>query len=229
MTAIHKGPSLGDTCRRYEAALENFGRSCFDLLANEAAFQAWYAASVMQEFGLTRVYREIIFDREHLLAAPGTGEVAAFVTSKSELRPDLCVSWYPGVDARHHSTRNGGTAAELLARMAVVTELKVTASTKDDIGWAPLRKDLAKLGIFAAAAASSPTGAELATYLVVLDNRAQPAERGRPFGDYPDELITDDEVLGVVRASWPAGIPLATLAVLRREGATFYRGLSRPT
>jgi len=41
--------------KRFEIALSNFGRSCIDLQANEKAFQAWFAACIIQEFGLSYV------------------------------------------------------------------------------------------------------------------------------------------------------------------------------
>ena len=37
---------------RFEIAVENFFRSAFDLQANEAAYQAWYATSVIAEYDL---------------------------------------------------------------------------------------------------------------------------------------------------------------------------------
>jgi hypothetical protein len=36
---------------RFEVAVENFSRSCMFMRANEKAFQAWYAAYAIQEFG----------------------------------------------------------------------------------------------------------------------------------------------------------------------------------
>lgn len=42
---------LDRLARRFEIAVENFFRSTFDLRANEVAFQAWFAASVIAEFG----------------------------------------------------------------------------------------------------------------------------------------------------------------------------------
>jgi hypothetical protein len=42
--------NLARVAARFEIAVGNFVRSAFDLAANEKAFQAWYAASVIQEF-----------------------------------------------------------------------------------------------------------------------------------------------------------------------------------
>ena len=44
------------------------------LQANEAAYQAWYAASVIAEFGVSRVYREVRLMRTQLaeLVSPET-------------------------------------------------------------------------------------------------------------------------------------------------------------
>lgn len=67
-------------------------RSAYDLSANEKAFQAWYAASVIQEFGLSRVYREIHLMKSELVELVPTHILKGFERG-NELFPDLSVSW----------------------------------------------------------------------------------------------------------------------------------------
>ncbi len=89
---------------RFEIAVENFFRSAFDLQVNEAAYQAWYAASVIAEFGLSKVYREVHLIRSQLadLVSP---EIVVGFEKGNELVPDLSVSWEEAIDARHTQAR----------------------------------------------------------------------------------------------------------------------------
>lgn len=66
MTRSYMSGELDRLATRFEIAVENFFRSAFELQANEAAYQAWYAASVIAEFGLSRVYREVHLSRKQL-------------------------------------------------------------------------------------------------------------------------------------------------------------------
>jgi hypothetical protein len=91
--------------KRFEIALSNFGRSCIDLQANEKAFQAWYAACIIQEFGLSHVYREIHLWKSELFASSRPNEMTIALKKGNELFPDVSVSWLPDIDVRHSSTR----------------------------------------------------------------------------------------------------------------------------
>ena len=77
---------------RFEIAVGNFMRSCIDLQANEAAFQAWYATSVAAEFGLARVYREIHVTRDELAEiTPNAIRLPDLTEKGNEFFPDLSV------------------------------------------------------------------------------------------------------------------------------------------
>jgi hypothetical protein len=104
--------------------------------ANEAAFQAWYAAAVIQEFGLARVYREIHLWKRGLLELAGSDTLAEELGDGAELFPDLSVSWLPDIDARHSSTRDEAVRSPglMLHEFAIVSEFKVTGSTKGPSG-----------------------------------------------------------------------------------------------
>lgn len=155
---------------RFEIAVSNFGRSCLSMRSNEKAFQAWFAACVIQEFGLSRVYREVHLDKKQLFIGLDPHPYWDGLRKGNELFPDLSVSWDPDVDTRHSSNRKDD-AAQMLRRMAIVSEFKVTGSTSDATPRAHVLRDLQKLTLFATA--RSRGGAEergCAHYMVVLDN-----------------------------------------------------------
>ncbi len=174
MATSKSAQQLEQLCDRFEIAVENFGRSCVGLRANEAAFQAWYAASVIHEFGMSRVYREI-----HLAKGSGDGDLLdgwneddkerlpKGIKTGNELFPDLCVSREPNIDARHSSTRDAWAARKMLENLAIVTEFKATGSTKSSTPRSHVKTDLIKLGVFAKCRGSASA---LATYMVILDN-----------------------------------------------------------
>lgn len=180
MSLTSEKSELKKVQHRFEIAVNNFGRACSGLLANEKAFQAWFAASVMQEFGLSRVYREVHLrktDLSELVPAfpPDFGKVIGL--DGNEVFPDVCVSWSPEVDARHSESRHTSiqNAGNMLCQLAVVSELKVFCSTKSGTSRTDLKKDLIKLSLIrsaydAACRRDNITGRGLATYLIVLDN-----------------------------------------------------------
>ena len=226
MTNEENSEQLKRLCGRFEIAVGNFGRSCGHLLANEKAFQAWYSAFVIQEFGIARVYREIHlmkdhlfeeFDREHELTSGG-------LSSGNEVMPDLSVSWEPDVDARHSVTREESVfeAKDLLREFAIVSELKVTGSTKTVTPISAIRRDLAKLMLIQHASPLNPEQREdsgkngLACYMVILDNarRAQKTDSKRPeykhtYGKRLVELLEEVE-----EWNWPKGVRMPTIILL---------------
>ena len=205
-------------CRRYEIAVENFGRSCMSMRANEAAFQAWYAAAVIQEFGLARVYREIHLWQRDLLELAGSEDLAEQLGTGAELFPDLSVSWLPDIDARHSSTRDESVRSpgRMLHEFAIVSEFKVTGSTKTPTSPKMIRRDLAKLAVFAAAhRRAAPHERPLATYMVVLDNHTNPEGSPRPhYG--PDRM---SHLLEVAAGLWDPGVTPPTVIALRPNGS----------
>jgi hypothetical protein len=198
--------NLERVTQRFEIAVTNFARSAFDLFANEKAFQAWYAASVIHEFGISRVYREIHLMKSQLDKLVGP---LPELEKGNELFPDLSVSWDEGIDARHTVARPPElNAGGMLSQLAVISELKVTGSTGKPTSPRAIRIDLTKLGVFAAAVdqVAVSTGVfsrGLAPYLVVLDNHRLPG--GRPSGRFgPDRFA---RLLSLVAESWPAVWP----------------------
>src|SRR5687767_6792669 len=132
-------------CKRYEIAVGNFARSCITMRANEKSFQAWYASCMIQEFGLSRVYREVHLSKGSLFEMIHPDPLWRSLEGGNELFPDLVVSWEPDVDVRHSSSRskNLREAAAMLHRLAIVSELKVTGSTGLATSPQQIRQDLA--------------------------------------------------------------------------------------
>jgi hypothetical protein len=196
---------------RFEIAVGNFMRSCADLQANEAAFQAWYASSVIAEFGLTRVYREIHLTKKSLNeAAPTLIGTKELKQAGNEFFPDLSVSRAPAIDARHSSTRQAAPdAAAMLQQFAIVTEFKATGTTAKPTSPRAIRTDLFKLGVFAEAHGNDPpVGDALATYMIILDNYSR---AGRTQPHYNPARVR--RVLSDVSARWPAGVRAPTVIV----------------
>jgi hypothetical protein len=162
--------------QRFEIAVSNFGRSCIDMQANEKAFQAWYASCVIQEFGVSHVYREIHLWKSELFALAPANELTKHLEKGHELFPDLSLSWFPNVDARHSSTRESKLreAGALLSEFAVVSELKVTGSTLSPTPAKGILTDLGKLFVFSEAhkvfSRKNGRNQPLKCYMVILDN-----------------------------------------------------------
>lgn len=192
---------------RFEIAVGNFVRSCFDLLANEKAFQAWFAASVIQEFGLSRVFREVHLDKRQLAQLVPPGLMEGFARG-NELFPDLSISWEEAIDARHTQARSDELdAGGMLSQFGIISEFKVTSSTARPTPPRAIRTDIRKLGLLAAAHQKIHPASELATYLVILDNHRT---SGSLTARYRPERIS--RLLESVARDWQGG-PMPTVLV----------------
>jgi hypothetical protein len=212
--------------KRFEIAAQNFGRSCISMKANEKAFQAWYAACVIQEFGLSRVYREVHLSKRFLKELIGDEAVATGIIEEgNELFPDLSVSWEPDVDARHSRTRTADLkhAGAMLQQFGILSELKVTGSTSIATSKAMLRKDLRKLAEFLTAYKAAKPLMDipkrgLAAYLVVLDNfwkadKASPRFEEKRMNEFLRRMADD----------WPTGIKKPDVLLILPDGMRTYR------
>lgn len=202
---------------RFEIAVGNFMRSCIDLQANEAAFQAWYANAVIAEFGLARVYREIHLARSHLAEiAPLSILSPSLKQGGNEFFPDLSVSRLPAIDARHTSARTGSVhnAGQMLGQFGIVTEFKATGSTIRPTSPRAIRTDLLKLGVFAEAdqTANPDTPDHLATYMIILDNFDKRDGQVPHYGSVRIAKVFRD-----VQADWPDGVRRPTVIVGTRS------------
>lgn len=161
---------------RFEIAVSNFGRSCIDLQSNEKAFQAWFASCVIQEFGISYVYREIHLGKAELLRLTPDNILKNRIKEGNELFPDLSISWSPNIDTRHSSTRKNNLrkAGAFLKKFCILSELKVTGSTSKPTPPRDIKNDIAKLFLFSAGHLYSPENQssehKLKCYMVILDN-----------------------------------------------------------
>jgi hypothetical protein len=144
---------IDSIARRFEIAVSNFGRSCMEMNANEKAFPAWYASCVIQEFGLSHVYREIHLWKSELFELAPANELTESLEKGNELFPDVSVSWFPNVDVRHSSTREESLrwTGHFLNQFSILSELKVTGSTSNPTPPKQIKIDIAKLFVFSAA------------------------------------------------------------------------------
>ena len=209
-------------CRRFEITVANFGQSCAALRANEKAFQAWYAASVIQEFGLARVYREVHLRKDQLSFESKTTSFGSELKDGHELFPDLAVSWEPTIDARHTSARKKEVrdAASMLSQIAIITELKVTGSTLKHTPHADIERDLAKLMIFHRTLLildQAERSRGLGCYFIILDNA--PGDNDAGFKNHYStkglgKTLRLEEVLEEVRTLWDSSVPLPTVMLI---------------
>jgi hypothetical protein len=211
-------------CRRFEIAVANFGQSCIAMRANEKAFQAWFAASVIQEFGLSRVYREIHLAKKEMIALAPDFEVPQVLREGNELFPDISVSWLPDIDARHSSTRDEDVrlVGDFLMKFALLTELKVTGSGGKSTSPQFIRTDLWKLGLFSLVHArhkvtlsATPASHDLTlrTYMVIMDNFS----KGGLFKSaYSSRKL--NEIFTELSAKWPTHVEKPTILVLSSAG-----------
>ena len=230
---LHQITEIERLCNRFEIAVGNFGHSCIAMRANEKAFQAWFAASVIQEFGLSRVYREIHLAKRELLALAPTMDLPQTLREGNELFPDLSVSWLPDIDARHSNTRDHSVRAvgDFLLKFAILTELKVTGSGGTSTSPKDIKTDLWKLALFSSVhtahrktfADLTGTDATLRTYMVIMDNFS----KGGQFKSAYSALKLK-EIFDSISDKWPEYVAKPTILVLGSVGVrskmTIYRG-----
>lgn len=209
-------------CRRFEIAVSNFGQSCISMKANEKAFQAWFAASVIQEFGLSRVYREIHLKKHELFSLAKNVTMASSLSEGNELFPDVSVSWLPDIDARHSDTRAEFLkhAGDFLLKFAIISELKVTGSTSMATPVKAVERDILKLAVFAAAHQTRASDKEalnaaLRTYMVIMDNFSKADGAFKPSYSATKLQPLFESFVG----TWPENLRKPTLLVISHEGS----------
>ena len=223
MSDSHQSNEIDRLCRRFEIAVANFGQSCIAMRANEKAFQAWFAASVIQEFGLSRVYREIHLAKKELLELTSDLEVPQRLREGNELFPDISVSWLPDIDARHSNTRDHNIRfiGDFLLKFAILTELKVTGSGGSSTPSQDIKTDLWKLGLFSLAhtrrkevlGGMTDQDNVLRTYMVIMDNHSK---NGVFRSAYSAARLKD--IFASLSPRWPHHVIKPTVLVLGSSG-----------
>ena len=133
-------PGTEPVAQKFKAAWNVFAASCGHLWANEASYQAWFAHYLIGQFGIDRVGREVIINEKYFTHSPGIGEV----------RPDAVVARKPGIMIPHYANGEARASDEsgigILRHLAVISELKVGASTANGLQRRAILTDVVKLG-----------------------------------------------------------------------------------
>jgi hypothetical protein len=165
MLNVHEDRAATDTL--FRKAWHDFCATSGILRVPEATYQVWLAQALIEQFGHSRVAREPNL-RHKRFTSPLKADAPG-----STVFLDAVVSADEGIEMPHWVRREdperGGIG--LVGRLAVVSELKVAASTLDGLKHGPIRQDLAKLSILLDEADRQKVSIPLA-YMCVLDNHA---------------------------------------------------------
>ena len=214
-------------CYRFEIAVANFGRSCIDMSANEKAFQAWYTAGLVQEFGLARVYREVHLWKPDMRKLIGKRALTDSLLERCELFPDVSVSWEDDLDARDSRSRLPlaiRNAGGMLHELAIISEFKATGSTSVPTSPGMIQRDLLKLHAFSEAhlkyeekRVSSPARRRpLCCYMVILDNATKYDKKKKIQSwacSYTREKV--ERLVKPLAKQWGQNVPKPTIIVIR--------------
>ncbi|QOT19312.1 hypothetical protein [Paenarthrobacter sp. YJN-5] len=154
---------------KFKAAWSVFAQTCGHFWAPEASYQAWFAHYLISQFGIDRVAREPKIHTK-LFTSPLKARY-----KNGEAEPDAVITRRPGITMPHYANRLGKASDDsglgLLKDLAVISELKIGATTQGSFKKDALFQDVDKLALlldeFSREYPDSP--APLA-YMCVLDN-----------------------------------------------------------
>lgn len=113
--------------QKFVAAWDVFASTCAQFIAPEPTYQAWFAHYLITQFGIDRVAREPMVKKSSFMDTPWKAKVAG-----NHVRLDVVVMREPGVHLPHYASSLDravdGTGLARLRQMAVISELKVTAT-----------------------------------------------------------------------------------------------------
>jgi hypothetical protein len=156
---------------KFQAAWDVFSATCSRFLAPEPTYQAWFAHYLISQFGIDRVAREPMVKKQHFAESPWKAKVAG-----DHVRLDVVVMREPGIHLPHYANRwdrsGDGTGLARLRAMAVVSELKVTATQGEGQDHGEVARDAYKLSMLLDELRRSgvPEKELPLAYLCVLDN-----------------------------------------------------------
>jgi len=151
MTGIAQ--SSEDVVGKFLAAWEVFGSTCGKFIAPEPTYQAWFSHYLISQFGIDRVAREPMIKKDGF-----TDKEQGFAETNwwkevdgGHVRLDVVVMREPGVHLPHYANRwykaEDGSGLERLEGMAIISELKVTATQGLGQGAAAVARDVYKLSM----------------------------------------------------------------------------------
>lgn len=159
-----------DVARKFEAAWDVFAATCAQFIAPEPTYQAWFAHYVISQFGIDRVAREPMVKKAAFTESAWKAKVLG-----DHVRLDVVVMSRPGVHLPHYASSidraTDGTGLQRLWDMAVISELKVTATQGGGQSHTEVARDAYKLSMLLDELERSVPGRPLPlAYLCVLDN-----------------------------------------------------------
>lgn len=160
-----------DVEAKFLAAWNVFAATCAQFLAPEPTYQAWFAHYLISQFGIDRVAREPMVKKEHFTDTPWKAQVKG-----NHVRLDVVVMRTPGVHLPHYVNRldvsPDGTGLLRLRQMAVISELKVTATQGEGQDHTEVARDAYKLSMLLdeLETRGAPSIDLPLAYLCILDN-----------------------------------------------------------
>lgn len=135
-----------DIAGKFEAAWAVFASTCAQFIAPEPTYQAWFAHYLISQFGIDRVAREPMVKKAAFAETAWKAKVAG-----DHVRLDVVVMSRPGVHLPHYASSidraMDGTGLERLRSMAVISELKVTATQGGGQSHTEVARDAYKLSM----------------------------------------------------------------------------------
>lgn len=132
--------------RKFEAAWNVFASTCAQFIAPEPTYQAWFAHCLISQFGIDRVAREPMIKKAAFADSDWKRKVMG-----DHVRLDVVVMSQPGVHLPHYASSidraADGTGLERLGNMAVISELKVTATQGGGQSHTEVARDAYKLSM----------------------------------------------------------------------------------
>lgn len=157
--------------QKFEAAWEVFTATCAQFIAPEPTYQAWFAHYLISQFGIDRVAREPMVKKQEFTETPWKAKVLG-----GHVRLDVVIMRTPGIHLPHYASRidrsPDGSGLHRLRGMAVISELKVTATQGEGQSHTEVARDAYKLSMLLDELQRRGVGEhELPeAYLCVLDN-----------------------------------------------------------
>lgn len=198
---------------KFRAAWDVFSATCSRFLAPEPTYQAWFAHYLISQFGIDRVAREPMVKKQHFTSTPWKDKVDG-----DHVRLDAVVTREPGVHLPHYANRHDrsedGTGLQRLRDMAVISELKVTATQGNGQAHRAVARDAYKLSMLLdELRRSGVTESELPlAYLCVLDNHPTKQYSARTLQRHFDGLSHDPNVVLLLHSAPTEHRPSFTLA-----------------
>lgn len=152
---------------KFKAAWQVFSRTCGQFIAPEPTYQAWFAHYLISQFGIDRVAREPMIKKQFFADSEWKAKVEG-----NHVRLDVVVMREPGIHLPHYASKidrsPDGTGLHRLSKMAVISELKVTATQGEGQDHTEVARDAYKLSMLLKEFGG--VGTPPLAYLCILDN-----------------------------------------------------------